>query len=159
MFGFFGILVVYFIVGLLLDVFSVIDLKAVQFKQAFRSAAISFISTMLSTYCYYYLIREPNAIMEIVSYALGGSIGTYYLLTKGYNEEGSEFVFIADKRAKAGLRKVEQTKNSKKKSRSTKSKPVFRRSFVLQRSNVGAGKWFSKVVIYRKQVRASASFL
>lgn len=159
MLAFIGMLLLYFIVGLVLDVFSIIDLKAVQFKQAFRSALVSFTSTMVSTYCYYYLIREPDAFLEIVAFSLGGSIGTYYLLTKGYNDEGTELVFRSDKRRKSGFREVDKSKNTKKKSRTNKDERLFGRSLILTRSNERKGKWTGKVVVYRKQVRANANFL
>lgn len=157
--AFVGIVLLYFFIGALLDILSVIDLKAVQFKQAFRSAVVTFVSTMVSTYTYIYVAREPNSHAEVFAYALGGAVGTYYLLTKGYNEEGNEFKFVVDKRTKTGLRPLEQGKNKEKKSRNTKTKPIYRRSLVLARSYEGKGKWFGKVVIYRKQTRANASFL
>lgn len=159
MLAFIGMLSLYFLVGLLLDIFSIIDLKAVQFKQAFKSAAVSFISTMVSTYCYYYLIREPDAFLEIFMFALGGSVGTYYLLTKGYNEDGTELLFYPDKRTKTGFRKVDESKDNKKKSRNSKGERLFRRSLILTRSNERKGRWTGKVVIYRKQTRANANFL
>lgn len=159
MLAFIGMLLLYFIVGLVLDVFSIIDLKAVQFKQAFKSAVVSFTSTMVSTYCYYYLIREPDAFLEILMFSLGGSVGTYYLLTKGYNEEGTELVFYADKRTKTGFRSASKDTNKTKKPRSNKEKPIFRRSLVLARSHEGKGRFFSKVVVYRQQARANANFL
>lgn len=159
MLAFIGMLLLYFFVGLILDVFSIIDLKAVQFKQAFKSALVSFTSTMVSTYCYYYLIREPDAFLEIIMFSLGGSVGTYYLLTKGYNEEGTELVFYADKRTKTGFRPAPEGINKDKQSKNNKGKPIFRRSLVLTRGNEGKGRFFGKVVIYRQQTRANANFL
>jgi hypothetical protein len=92
-------------------------------------------------------------------FSLGGSVGTYYLLTKGYNEEGTELVFYADKRTATGFRPASKDANKIKQSTYYKSKPIFRRSLILTRSHEGKGKFFGKVVIYRQQARANASFL
>lgn len=159
MWEFLGIIALYFFIGALLDILSVIDLKAVQHKQAIRSAIVTIVSTVVSTYTYVYVARDPDSHAAIWAYAFGGGIGTYYLLTKGYNEDGTEFKFVDDKRTKTGLRKVEQRKDQKKKPRNLKGRSIYGRSLVLARSYEGKGRWFGKVVIYRKQVRANANFL
>ena len=150
MLGFIGILFLYFFVGALLDILSVIDFKAVQYRQAFKSAVVTFISTMVSTYCFYYIVKEPDALLEITMYALGGSVGTYYLLTKGYNEDGTELQFPTNKSRKERQLSVDEKKNSKKKRRISPAKRFYRysRIFTADKSRT---RWvIHEMVIHRK---------
>lgn len=77
-------LVIYFLVGGLLDILSIIDLKAVQHNQAFKSASVTTISTIISYLIFYIIIQSPQAINEIIAYALGGGVGAYIIIKKGY---------------------------------------------------------------------------
>lgn len=79
-----GILLFYFFVGALLDILGVVDIKAIQHNQAGKSAVVSFIITVISYVCFYFIITSPDAIMEILFYAAGGGAGAYYIIKKGY---------------------------------------------------------------------------
>lgn len=79
-----GILVFYFAVGALLDILGVVDVKAIQHGQAGRSAIVSFVLTVISYVCFYFIIQSPQALIEILFYALGGAVGAYYIIKKGY---------------------------------------------------------------------------
>lgn len=76
--------IVYFLVGGLLDILSVIDLKAVQHNKALKSATVTTISTIISYVIFYMIIQSPEALSEILFYALGGGVGAYIIIKKGY---------------------------------------------------------------------------
>lgn len=75
-----GILIIYFIIGAILDILSIVDFKAVQHFNALRSALVSFIASLLSWACFYYIITSPEVLSGIIAYSLGGAVGTYALL-------------------------------------------------------------------------------
>ena len=76
------ILIFYFIIGAVLDILGTIDIKAVQNGKAMRSASVSFANTVISYVMFYYIIQSPQYLLEIISFALGGSIGAYYIIKK-----------------------------------------------------------------------------
>ena len=69
-------ILIYFCVGFLIDMLSTLDVQAVQNNQAYRSASISFIATVLNYLIFYNIIIGPDFLMGLLSYALGGSVGT-----------------------------------------------------------------------------------
>lgn len=74
--------IIYFLIGALLDILSVIDLKAVQHNKAFKSAFVSFLSTMIGYYVYAEIIKAPEYVWELFAYALGGSVGAYLIIKR-----------------------------------------------------------------------------
>ena len=70
----------YFVIGALLDILGTIDVKAVQNGKAGRSAIVSFLNTMISYILFYYIIQSPEYLMEIFFFALGGSVGAYFII-------------------------------------------------------------------------------
>lgn len=70
----------YFGAGALLDILATIDLKAAQLDKAFKSAFVTFISTFVSYYIFNLILASPEFELELFFYALGGSVGTYYLI-------------------------------------------------------------------------------
>ena len=69
-------LLLYFVAGFLLDMLATLDIQAVQKNQAYRSASVSFIGTVLSYWIFYSIIISPDFIEGLISYALGGAVGT-----------------------------------------------------------------------------------
>lgn len=76
------ICLLYFVIGALLDILGTIDIKAVQNGQALKSASVSFLNTMISYVMFYYIIQSPQYLLEITAFALGGSIGAYFIIKK-----------------------------------------------------------------------------
>jgi len=84
-------LISYFVIGATLDVLIVIDFKATQNNQAFKAASVSFLSGVISFIVFYFIITTPGnmerpiqAIIEIITYCFGGSVGSYFMIKKGY---------------------------------------------------------------------------
>ena len=78
-------LVLYFMIGAVIDVLATIDIKAVQHGKAGRSAIVTFINTVISYTVFYYIVTSPEYMTEIIAFALGGAIGAYFII-RGYNE-------------------------------------------------------------------------
>lgn len=72
-------------IGALIDILATIDIKAVQYGMAGRSAVVTFVNTVLSYTVFYYIITSPEYMAEIIAFALGGAIGAYFII-RGYNE-------------------------------------------------------------------------
>lgn len=72
----------YFIAGAILDILGTIDVKSVQNGWALKSSIVSFLNTMISYLLFYYIIQSPEYILEIISFALGGSIGAFMIIKK-----------------------------------------------------------------------------
>ena len=70
----------YFVFGAILDILGTIDVKAVQTGQALKSSFVSFLNTMISYLLFYYIIQSPEYLLEITSFAIGGSIGAYIVI-------------------------------------------------------------------------------
>jgi len=86
-------LILYFIAGALLDVLGIIDFKATQHNQAFKAAGVGFASEVIGFIIFYMIITTPGnadnpekAILEILAYCLGGAVGAYYMIKKGYKK-------------------------------------------------------------------------
>ena len=84
-------LIIYFIIGALLDIIGIIDFKATQHNQAFRAAGIGLIGELLGYLVVFYIIsfnldNPVQAIIEIFSYCSGGAVGAYYTIKKGYKK-------------------------------------------------------------------------
>lgn len=77
-------LILYFIIGALLDILATIDVRAIQKGQAAKSSIVSFINTMISYLVFYYILRSPEYLFETFAFALGGSVGAYYIIKKHY---------------------------------------------------------------------------
>lgn len=78
-------LVLYFMIGAVIDILATIDVKAVQHGKAGRSAVVTFINTVISYTVFYHIITSPEYMTEIIAFALGGAIGAYFII-RGYNE-------------------------------------------------------------------------
>lgn len=76
------ILIGYYCLGALLDVLATIDVIAVQKRKAAKSATVSFISTVVSYVAFYWIMNSPEYLTEIMFYALGGSIGAYFIIKR-----------------------------------------------------------------------------
>ena len=77
-------LAAYFLIGGLLDILATMDVIAVQQRKAFRSAFVSFITTVISYVVFYYIMNSPQFLAEILIYSLGGSVGAYYIIKSKY---------------------------------------------------------------------------
>lgn len=66
-----------FLAGLLTDIIATIDIQAVQRGEALKSALATFILTFLGYTIFYYIVLSPEAIWNIVLYALGGGMGAF----------------------------------------------------------------------------------
>lgn len=75
-------LIIYFVAGALLDILATIDIKAIEHHRALRSAFVSFLNTMISYTIFYFIIQSPEYLLEITSFALGGSIGAFVIIKK-----------------------------------------------------------------------------
>lgn len=51
-----------------------------------KSAVVSFFSYVVSWLIFYEILHSPQAIVEIIVYSLGGSVGAYYIIKKGYGK-------------------------------------------------------------------------
>ena len=86
-------LIFYFIIGAVLDVLGIIDFKATQHNQAFKAAGVGLASEVIGFVVFYMIITTPGnienpvkAIIEILAYCLGGAVGAYYMIKKGYKK-------------------------------------------------------------------------
>lgn len=73
-------LLLYFFIGALLDILATIDVRAIQEGKALKSSFVSFVNTMISYLVFYYIITSPEYVIEIISFAFGGSVGAYYII-------------------------------------------------------------------------------
>jgi uncharacterized protein YebE (UPF0316 family) len=73
-------LLLYFIIGAVLDILATIDVIAVQDRSALLSSTVSFVLTMVSYAVFWKIMESPDRWSQLIVYALGGSVGAYLVI-------------------------------------------------------------------------------
>lgn len=86
-------LILFFTIGFILDVLGIIDFKATQHNKAFLAAFVGFVGEIIGLMTFFFIIawnleNPKQAIIEAVSYCLGGAVGAY--LTIKYRKRNAK---------------------------------------------------------------------
>jgi hypothetical protein len=71
-----GLCLLFFVIGLAEDFIVSLYYRAISKKQAFRSAVISFVHTLVAIFVVASIIKGDSLLL-LVCYAMGGFVGTY----------------------------------------------------------------------------------
>lgn len=75
-------LLLYFVVGALLDILATLDTQYVIDRKPLKSAIMSFTLTVIWVFILSSIILSPDKFWATISYALGGAIGSYFIVRR-----------------------------------------------------------------------------
>lgn len=75
-------LIVYFLVGALLDILGTLDTQFVISKSPIKSAITSFVITIVWVFILSSIIVSPDKVVATICYALGGAVGSYFTVKR-----------------------------------------------------------------------------
>lgn len=75
-------IILYFVIGFVLDVLGTLDVQCVIDKKPIRSAVLAFIITLIYIFVLSQIILSPDMIENALSYALGGAVGSYFTVKR-----------------------------------------------------------------------------
>lgn len=75
-------LIIYFIIGAILDILATLDTQAVIDIKPIKSSAISFTITILWVFALSSIVLSSEKAFATLAYALGGAIGSYFTVQR-----------------------------------------------------------------------------